>query len=429
MNLLDAFNELDQLEEAFAGDYKSPYLTLPDAERLTAQKQYERGKNHLCKATPNGMAPVSKFDLYYATDFARRNFHFVLDYEAFHKAYDIDLEKAGLLTMFKADGTIGPKSCYGNIKEANLSKTDPAYKAAIEIWSWLFSEKDQMKRWNTITAKEAEKLVKTAKEAEEHYKQYQADKAAKEAKFKADTEAANVARAALEDVLVDALDLVDVHLMEQLEELGAEIAITREGTKNLLFAEDVLNVEIPILPSEEYTPEYLSNIITKALLEADLSTKIEHMHLGLTTVRKHKERCKGCRVMGYWLDNKNSTIYESDSTGTKLINKKTRVEATAQDLKNCELVLVICSNIGERKTHRATEDVTSYYYYSYNEEKVQNSDLLDLLPVDEAWYLQERILNYYDQGFEQASKISSSFVDFPGFDVWLSEKVTDYGNG
>lgn len=431
MNLLEAFDELDQLEEAFAGDYKSPYLNISDAERQAAQQQYEQGKNHLCRATSKGMVPVPKFELYYANDYARRSFHFVLDYEAFHKAYDKELERAGLLTMFRADGSIGPKGCYGNIKDANLPKTDPAYKAAIELWSWQFGEKEQGKRWNTISAQEATKLVQQAKDAEARYQQQQAAKEAEAAKLKADTEAADAARAALEDILIDALDFVDQPLLDQLEELGSpDIAIARKGTKNHLYAENIVNVEIPVLKPEDYTPEYLGDFINKALKSADLTAKIEHHNLGLTAVRKHVESCRGTRVEGYWLDKQTKAIYVSTPDGTKIVNKKkSQADATSAELANCELVLVICSDIGQKQTYRATEDVTSYYYYSYNEDKVQNSALLDLLPSDEAYFLQDRTLTYYDEGFEQASRASRYFMDFPGFDVWLHEKVTDYGNG
>ena len=82
MNLLEAFDELDQLEEAFAGDYKSPYLNISDAERQAAQQQYEQGKNHRCRATAKGMVPVPNFELYYASEYAKQSFYFVLDYEA-----------------------------------------------------------------------------------------------------------------------------------------------------------------------------------------------------------------------------------------------------------------------------------------------------------------------------------------------------------
>ena len=429
MNLLEAFNELDQLEEAFAGDYKSPYLSISDAERQAAQQQYERGKNYLCRATAQGMAPVPKFELYYANDYARRNFHFVLDYEAFHKAYDKELERAGLLAMFKADGSIGPKSCYGNIKDANLPKTDPAYKATIELWSWQFGEKEQGKRWNTISAQEAARLVQQAKDKEARYQQQQAEKEAETAKLKAETEAANAARIILEDILIDALDFVDSKLIDQLEDLGAELAIARKGTKNYLYAEDVINVEIPILASEQYTPEYLGDFITKALNTANLSTLIEHRNLGLAALKKYKAGCRDYSVTGYWLDNQTNEIYESTPDCSKIINRKTKAEATAKDLVNCELVLAICKNIGQKQTYRATEDVTSYYYYSYNEEKVQNSELINLLPENDSGFLQDRTLTYYDQGFEQANRGYNYFMDFPGFDVWLSEKITDYGNG
>jgi hypothetical protein len=429
MNILEAFNELDQLEEAFAGNYKSPYLNITDAERQAAQQQYEQGKNYLCRATAKGMTPVPRFELYHANDYARRSFHFVLDYEAFHKAYDKELERAGLLTMFEADGSIGPRKCYGNIMDANLPKTDPAYKAAIELWAWQHGEKEQGKRWNTISAQEAAKLVQQAKDNEARYQQQQAAKEAEATRLKADTAAANAARAVLEDILIDALDLIDTTLADQLEELGnPDIAIARKGTKNYLYAEDVLFTEIPILPHGEYTPEYLGDFINQALAKANLTAKIEQNTLGLTAVRKHAEESTGYVTTGYWLD-VNNIIYINNADYTKLINQKTGAAATPKELSTCELALVICKNVGRKQTYSATEDVHSSYYYSYNEERVQNSDLLNKLPVDDSYALQERTLNYYDQGFEQAHENSRYFMNFSDFDVWLEEKVTDYGNG
>jgi hypothetical protein len=322
MNLLEAFNELDQLEEAFAGDYKSPYLNITDAERQAAQQQYEQGKNYLCRATAKGMTPVPKFELYYANDYARRSFHFVLDYEAFHKAYDKELERAGLLAMFKADGSIGPKGCYGNIKDANLPKTDIAYKAAIELWAWQHGKDKESTRWKTISAQRAEQLVQVKKEQEERRKQYQAQKDAEAAQAKAATDAANAARDVLEDILPDALALVDSDLLDQLEEAGlGEVDIGRFKFDNLITIGSKTKV-IPAKPVEEYTPEFLADFITEYLESLNLDTQVNRHYLGLDLAQKIKAEHADAII--YWVHEGTGEIYIPASKFTQLVNKETK---------------------------------------------------------------------------------------------------------
>jgi hypothetical protein len=92
------------------------------------------------------------------------------------------------------------------------------------------------------------------------------------------------------------------------------------------------------------------------------------------------------------------------------------------------LALVKVSRVGRKQTHSATEDVSSDFYYSYNEELVLGSDLQEVLPYEKSAPLLDHTLTYYDNGFEEASR-HGIFINFPTFDVWLHEAMTEYGNG
>ena len=427
MNIWEAFDELDALDplkEAFNGTYVSPYLNISDAERQAAQQKYEQGKNRLCTPTPDGMRPVApKPSWYIYRPGDGDNEYFVLDYEAFHKAYDKELERAGLLTMFQANGVIGPPGCYGNIKDANLPKTDIAYKTAIELWAWQHGKDKESKRWKTISAQRAEQLVQVQKEQAERRKQYQAQKDAEEAQAKAATDAANAARDVLEDILPDALALVDSDLLDKLEEAGlGEVDIGRFKFDNLITIGSKTKV-IPAKPVEEYTPEFLADFITEYLESLDLDTQVKRHYLGLDLAQKIKAEHGDAIV--YWVHEGTGEIYIPASKFTQLVNKETKAIASPQDLSQCTLAFIKISNFGSKQTNSATEDVHHSHYYSYIEELVSNTDLQQLAPKKKSGFLYSQRLDYY----RDTCPNWGSFYDYPEFDTWVHEQETEYGNG
>lgn len=425
MNIWEAFDELNNLEEAykFNGSYKSPYLNISEADKQAAQEQWALYSTYRLVPTADGWTTPGLLDRYFTNVFK-----YVLDYDVFHKAYDADLNQYGLLPMFNTDGTLGPRGCYGNIKESNLSNKDPLYREILNLWAWVHSDDKSAKRANTIDKATADKLVAEKKEEHAKWEAEQKIKAEKEAKEKAELKAAEEARDQLVDILPDALALVDQDLLDQLEETGSTgVDIGHKGTVNYLIINKFDNTSIPAKPIEDYTPEFLADYITDCLNKLDLATQVQMHYLGLDIVKEFDKKHPGI-IDAYWLDTKTNEIYIPSSKYTQLINRKTKSVATPEELENCTLSLIKVSYQGSKQTARATEDVHSSFYYSYNEDLTLNSALRNLLPHERSAPLVAHRLTYYDNGYEEVSNCSS-FFNFPGFDVWLLENETIYGNG
>jgi hypothetical protein len=346
----------------------------------------------------------------------------VLDYETFHKAYDVEIAQAGLLDMFDATGALGSRGCYGNLKDSGLSAKDPLYQVLINLWKWVHDEKEQRKRIFTVNKPEADLMIKKAvEEAEKYYARQAAEKAKKEQEAK-DRQAAEDIRQALENLLPDALELVDQDLLDQLEETGSSpIDLGFKNNQSYLHTDKFGTKEIPKKAIAEYSVEFLASLITEYLTELDLATKIMQHNLGLDIIQEH-------HAQGYWLNTDTNEIYEEASDYSTLVNKQTGQKATPKELQHCTLALAKVSRVGERRTHSATEDVRSDFYYSYSEELVLTSTLQDLLPYEQSAPLLGHSLTYYDNGFEDAKR-HGIFIDFPTFDVWLHEVIIEYGNG
>ncbi len=422
MNIWEAFNELDSLEEAFAGNYKSPYLGISDADKQAAKQQWNLYSTTCLMPTANGWVRPGLLDRYMGT-----TLHYILDYDIFHKAYDSDLDKYGLLSMFNADGTLGPRGCYGNLKESNLATRDPLYNAIIGLWRWVHSDDNRIKRANTIDTLTADKLIAAAKEKHAKWEIAQKAKAEQEAKEKADLKAAEDARDKLVDILPDALTLVDQDLLSQLEETGSTgIDIGHQKTENYLLINKFGSTPLPAKSLEDYTPEFLANCITNRLNELDLTTQVQMHYLGLDIVKQCYMDHPNA-VTAYWIHEGTNEIYVPASKFTQLVNKETKALASPQDLSQCTLAFIKISDIGSKQTNSATEDVHSSHYYSYSKDLVETTDLQHFAPKQKSNFLYSQKLKYY-KDFEEVSGYGS-FYNYPGFDTWVQESETFYGNG
>jgi hypothetical protein len=420
MNLLDAFAELDKLNEAYIyhGQYKSPYLNLSEAERQAAKDLWAKYSSKRLLPTSKGWVTPGWLDVQLSADSCK----YILDYDTFHKAYDVEIADAGLLNMFDPSGELGPPGCYGNLKESGLTSKDSLYKVLITLWRWVHSEDERKKRLYTVDKSTADSMLqKATEEAEAYRKRQEAEQAKKEQEAK-DRQAAEDIRQTLENLLPDALELVDQDLLDQLEETGSsQIDLGFKNNQSYLHTDKFGTKEIPKKAIAEYSAEFLASLITEYLTGLNLAAKIVQHNLGLDIVQKHYAH-------GYWLNTDTNEIYVEASDYSTLVNKQTGQEATPKELQHCTLALAKVSRVGERRTHSATEDVKSDFYYSYNEELVLTSTLQDLLPYERSAPLLDHSLTYYDNGFEEASK-HGIFIDFPTFDVWLHESVIEYGNG
>lgn len=420
MNLLEAFAELDKITEAYRynGPYKSPYLNLSENERQTAKDLWRKYCSGRLLATSQGWVKPGPLDRRIFDDSCK----YILDYETFHRAYDVEIAQAGLLDMFDASGALGPRGCYGNLKESGLTTKDPLYEVLIKLWQWVHADSERMKRLYTIDKQTADLMIKKAIEEAEAYKAKRAAEEAKKEQEAKDKQAAEDIRKTLEDLLPDALELVNHDLLDKLDETGSsEIDIGFKNNQSYLHTDKFGTREIPKKAPSEYTVEFLADQITEYLINLNLDEKIIQHRLGLDLIQQHG-------AQGYWLNTGSSEVYVSAGDYNSLINKKTGQKATLEELQDCELALAKVSREGKRYTHSATEDVHSDYYYSYNEELVLSSELQDLLPYEKNAPLMSHSLTYYDNGFEDASR-HGSFINYPTFDVWLHESITEYGNG
>lgn len=127
--VLEAFDELNRLDES----YKSDYINISATDTAAALK------------------------LYTDTLTNRKE----IDLDAFHMAYDSELSRLGLLSIFDDRGALKHRGVYGDMIKQN--KYLPAVKAAIDMWVNVFknnyhylyvcSEKDKAKSRIDLAAK------------------------------------------------------------------------------------------------------------------------------------------------------------------------------------------------------------------------------------------------------------------------------------
>lgn len=101
-----AWNELNTINEA----WKSKAAKTADDREQAASIFYDTAKNKLA-----------------------------IDFDSFHKAFDADLDRLGLLSLFTEDGKLENRATYGKLKE--LDKEDKAVKAIIKLWVAQFSDR------------------------------------------------------------------------------------------------------------------------------------------------------------------------------------------------------------------------------------------------------------------------------------------------
>ena len=142
----DYWNEPWELEKI--SDYvyrqwdidKADYVSRAWAE-YNARKQRAASARNI-KAVDNNTSYSATTE---ADDSAAKEFwadakNWNINLEAFHKAYDAELEKLGALGLFNSKGELIGKYCYGKIK--SLDANNSAVKAAKKLWALSYTEPD-----------------------------------------------------------------------------------------------------------------------------------------------------------------------------------------------------------------------------------------------------------------------------------------------
>ena len=104
--ILEAFDELNRLDES----YKSDYINISATDTAAALKLYTDTLKNRKK----------------------------IDLDAFHMAYDSALSGLGLLSIFNGSGALERRGVYGDIIKHD--KNIPAVKAAIDLWVHVFKD-------------------------------------------------------------------------------------------------------------------------------------------------------------------------------------------------------------------------------------------------------------------------------------------------
>ena len=112
MHLLEAFAELDLLNEGiYEGTYKSNYLNLSDAERKAAEKEYLDKRSTPLMLKDGQWVPYKKPKYSWETAGKLPPLpEYILDIDAFHKAYDKDMAELDLLKCLKATVNLKQKA-------------------------------------------------------------------------------------------------------------------------------------------------------------------------------------------------------------------------------------------------------------------------------------------------------------------------------
>ena len=432
MSILDIFEELNAITEDYNGSYQSPYLNLSMAERKTAAQEYVNKRDNLHICTSAGWVRPGLLDKI-------NPMYYILDYTAFHKAYDADLAKMNLLAMFEANGQLGPYRSYGNLKTAEAQFGGmPAFKAAKDLWSrvhadscWSNGTKIDLTRWRMrmITADVAEEKVRKLKQHETDIKQArdkaEAEEQARLAQKAKDKAAAEALNGTLTELLADALDLIDPNLMNMLEDYSFDTPyIKLAETDNFLVIPNIKNILLLTAEKDKYTADYLATLIETALKEADLPNRLIAKKLGIEKLQRESRRIRDGFVRGFFLNPTSKEVYVYYGSGNlqELTAENSKTPLTPLDIIDSQLVLVQVNKF--QHSNSTHEDNYDYRYYSYNENLVKSSTILNILPEKLNHAMNYNELTYYDQGFEQAEQAHDEFVDHEGFDVWLYEKET-----
>lgn len=144
INPADYWNEPWELEKIADYVYRQWDLNKADYVRK-AWAAYNAKKQKA--ATTRNIKAVDSNTSYSATteadDSAAKEFwadakKWKINLEAFHKAFDTELEKLGALGLFNSKGELIGKYSYGKIK--SLDPTNPAVKAVKKLWALTYTE-------------------------------------------------------------------------------------------------------------------------------------------------------------------------------------------------------------------------------------------------------------------------------------------------
>ena len=363
MSLLDIFEDLDALYEAYEANYKSPYLALADSEITAAKAAY---KNKLIfPSYINDQGKVQQTGNYVTT-----GPYYILDLDAFHKAYDKDFNRLGLLGAFNTKGELprGGWSVIRNIKDENIKKQEEAYKRLKELWVLLYSSDTRgilFDNWCDIdiyrrfikSPAEFEKLVQ---EAVNKF----------EAGHKANEDKHNNLYIELSDRLELALKKVNQKLLDKLsffmddESYLPIINMTEDARLRKVaglpvkfhYSLDLGDfTRVALYPSEhldEYTVEWFKNTLEEKLSSPDLDIKTAERKSGLEEVKfKFKNPHIDATVDCFFIDTETDELYHCNLDFK--VKDKTNSEITTGQLLKSQLIFAhyYCPQVGFKRNY------------------------------------------------------------------------------
>lgn len=432
MHLLEAFAELDLLNEGiYEGTYKSNYLNLSDAERKAAEKEY------LDKRSTPLMLRGDQWVPYRKPRYPWENGgklpplpEYILDIDAFHKAYDKDMAELGLLKMFESDGKLKAKGSYGNLMElkaADPSATKhPGYKAAMNLWARMFSDSTwengkkvdlSLWRWHWMYPEDAEKKAQEARDEMARREQARLD-AEKEREERAKAQAAKEQRAdellsVLADLLEKALPLIDPALLQKYTDY-AEDDIIIEGEKdfNLLVIPRIGRYKYTNEVVEQLTEQELADAISEILSKQDFAQLQVEKELELEDLLDASTSLR--RSYAVYFGDPDTKQYRIVSIHTGKVTAVSDGNGNMSNLTDIQGWVPIMVITGDQQyDDNARHDRISSSYYSYSEDEVAYFKLSGKLPDDESgimWYSEAKYYDKYPGG--------PHYVQLSNFDAW-----------
>jgi len=448
MSILNLFENLDMLAEAYNGSYKSPYAGLTPAERKAAAFEYAQKRDHTWAISRNG---ITMSQSHYAGKY-------IIDYENFHKAYDADLAILNLLTCFEVNGELGPASTWGNIitiQKGSPEAQSEAYQALIELWGivhggkkgggakiggrWLNNQQLLDRQSKTISNIKANDLVNQAQEAQKLKKQEEEDRIrkaeeakkaaenAKLAKEQAEREAADVAFDKLSDALDKALNMVDPEIFIQLEdyknsieeELG-DLEIEGEETYNTLNIPGVGKLHISNDNVGKMTPDILRKIIEERVQAARLPYKQLEEITGISKV-KESLKYNPDFISCFFIDCATNEIYKCDQSFIlKDFNNK---DITLKQMEQAELIFCEISFADSYNSNCTSQDNHWYRYYSWADEFTTHPKIANYIPKKISNWDYNELTEFSDPEDIGVTK-KQFFISYENIDRWVYEKYT-----
>jgi hypothetical protein len=441
MNLTQAFETLDVLVEAYNGAYKSPYLGLSESERSAAALDYSTTFGVTYTVMKSGRTYPAK---------SWREGWYILNYETFHKAFDVDFERLGLLNAFDAEGKLSSSASYGNI----ASVTDPedqktdAYKKLKELWVALwgkgggyvggwYKKPDDLQdlRSRIKTNFELKELADKAAAAEAEKKRQEEErirKAQEEEKRRQDELAKETALAETN------FDLLDKNLNEALEQINQDLILEMQefvddeealpelrwggGTFSTLYIPGIRQgIKIKNEEAASYTPQKFKELIEQTIRRADFPNQALEDAMGLTDFKAFYNKLFGWQryggdVTAFFVNTRTNEIYTAfpkRNSASILVVDSAGDELGPDEKAEAQLALVEVHE-SDHNTN-ARRDSHTYKYVSFASKYQNHPKLSPHIPEHSS----SQLFYYNDVTRYDSPDSNRNFLKFETLDKWV----------